>query len=231
MADSNSTKQTAVDPALPEKKKGRRRLIGAAVFLTGAAVLFSLVFDHEPKPPTPELALKIPPREATMPASTAPAAVKPEAAKTETPTVEPAKVEPPKAEPPKVEPPKAEPAKAEPAKAEVAKAEPVKAKPKKPDAKPTAEEDPFAKLTSPKPLATGQTGFMVQIGAFSSNEKLDAAIASAKEAGFKVLTEKIKTTNGQRTRVRVGPFPDKDAANSAREKLKSRGLEPAVIAL
>jgi DedD protein len=219
MAESNSSKQTAVDPALPEKKRGRRRLIGAGVFLAGAAVLLSLVFDHEPKPPTPELALKIPPKEKMGTEG----------------TVKPTEVALPKpAEPVKVDPPKAEPIKPEVAKPDTVKAEPIKptvvAK-AEPPKKPEANDDPFAKLSKTKPMATGQTGFIVQIGAFSSAEKLDAAVAKAKEAGFKVTTEKIKTVNGDRTRVRVGPFANKDSANAAREQLKAVGLEPAVIAL
>ncbi len=226
MAESNSTKQSAVDPALPEKKRGRRRLIGAAAFLAGAAVLLSLVFDHEPKPPTPELALKIPPKEKVG----AEGAVKPPEATLAKPA-EPVKAEPAKPEPAKVEAVKPEAVKPEAVKPEsvkpavVAKVDPPKDKPKKPE----ANDDPFAKLT--KPMATGQTGFVVQIGAFSSAEKLDAAVSKAKEAGFKVTTEKIKTVNGDRTRVRVGPFANKDSANAAREQLKAVGLEPAVIAL
>jgi DedD protein len=227
MADSNNSKNTPVDPALPEKKRGRRRLIGAAAFLVGAGVLLSLLFDHEPKPPTPELALKIPPKEKLAePNPAAPTAKpsQPAAAPSVTPSPEPPA--------PKVvqtpEPGKTETAKVESPKPAAAKVDSTKAKPKKPEA---ADDDPIAKIATGKGLTAGQGGFVVQIGAFSSTEKLEAAIATAKEAGFKVITEKVKTVNGDRTRVRVGPFADKDAANNAREKLKDRGLEPAVIAL
>jgi DedD protein len=223
MAEANSTKQTAVDPALPEKKRGRRRLIGAAAFLAGAAVLLSLLFDHEPKPPTPELALKIPPKEKIIAEPTAP-----------TPPVPPAVAMVPAPTPTQATAPGPAPvSKPAPApEAKVTDAPVVKPEAPKPKAKvPAATEDPFAKLATPKALASGQGGFVVQIGAFSSSEKLDAAVAKAKEAGFKVNTEKVKTVNGQRTRVRVGPFKDKESANAAREQLKAVGLEPAVIAL
>jgi DedD protein len=251
MADSSSRNQAA-DPALPEKKRGRRRLVGAAVFLAGAAVIASLVFDHEPKPATPELALKIPardkslteqpvaekssekvggPQPAAVPSQTpAPLLVPslptatPAIPKQEVPSVQVPKVEPPEVNLPKVEAPKQENAKVEAPKAE------AKAKDKDPLATLSREAN-AGKTTASTATATTSGSFMVQIGAFSSDEKLNAAVAKAKEAGYKVVTEKVKTTNGERTRVRVGPFKSREAANAARSKLKEQGLEPALIAL
>ena len=261
MPETSSKKSAAMDPALPEKKRGRRRLIGALALFVGAAVILSIVFDHEPKPVSPDLQLKIPPRDkspvavaaptdpnqaiasnlpvaVTVPTETAPpkteiaaqdtgkaadaiaptasgapvpAAVKPELAKETAIKAVPQKVE------PKVE----------------TKVEPKAEKPAT-QSSPKSEDDPIAKLTEQskagnKPGSSGS--FMVQIGAFSSEEKLEAARAKAKSAGFKTVTEKVVTTNGERTRLRVGPFSDRAAAAAARDKLKSEGLEPALIAL
>lgn len=266
MADSSSRSQAA-DPALPEKKRGRRRLVGAAVFLAGAAVIASLVFDHEPKPATPELALKIPARDkspveipvvekpsekaggdqpASVPSqipvplvvpnapSATPAVPKQESTVVEAPKVETPKVEAPKIEAPKIEAPKQEPVNVETPKVDVPKVDVPKSESPKAEAK-LKDKDPLATLSreanAGKATATAGSGFMVQIGAFSSDEKLSAAVAKAKEAGYKVVTEKVKTTNGERTRVRVGPFKSREAANAARSKLKEQGLEPALIAL
>jgi DedD protein len=256
MADSSS-RSPAADPALPEKKRGRRRLVGAAVFLAGAAVIASLVFDHEPKPVTPELALKIPARDkspveqpvaekpseiaggdqpASVPSQTpvplvvpnAPSAT-PAVPKQESTVIEAPKVEAPKVEAPKIDAPKIATPKIEAPKQDSAKIESPKAEAKSKD------KDPLATLSreanAGKTTAAAGSGFMVQIGAFSSDEKLSAAVAKAKEAGYKVVTEKVKTTNGERTRVRVGPFKSREAANAARSKLKEQGLEPALIAL
>ncbi len=270
MADSSSRNQAA-DPALPEKKRGRRRLVGAAVFLAGAAVIASLVFDHEPKPATPELAIKIPARDkssvepsasAVVPPVTGPSTspntpaaptpnvprqegVVPEVPKVDSPKIEAPKVEIPKldspkqeiakTEAPKIDAPKVEIPKVEAPKTEVAKVEPPKVDPPKVDPPKTKDKDPLATLSreanGSKVAVAPATGFMVQIGAFSSDEKLNAAVAKAKEAGFKVSTETIKTTNGERTRVRVGPFKSRESANAARAKLKEQGLDPALIAL
>ncbi len=271
MADSSSRSQAA-DPALPEKKRGRRRLVGAAVFLAGAAVIASLVFDHEPKPATPELALKIPARDkspvetpvtekssekaggdqpANVPSQTPVPLVVPnapsatptvpkqentvvEAPKVAAPKIEVPKIEAPKIEAPKIEAPKQESAKVEVPKVDAPKVDAPKPESTKAEAK-SKDKDPLATLSreanAGKATAAAGSGFMVQIGAFSSDEKLTAAVAKAKEAGYKVVTEKVKTTNGERTRVRVGPFKSREAANAARSKLKEQGLEPALIAL
>jgi DedD protein len=231
-AKSASTSTKGIDPALPQKKRARRRLIGALTFLAGAALLFSLVFDHEPKPSTPELALKIPPKDKS--------AVEPDPKAPEV-----------KAADSKVE-AKAPAAKPDPAPVAVVPAVPsaVTTETAKPADKITeksaekkaavvASADPIERLTreqtaKQKPSDTvekASAGFMVQIGAFSSQEKLQAALDRAQAAGFKTKTEKIDTPKGERTRVRIGPFPDRATANSAREKLKAQGLEPALIAL
>jgi DedD protein len=40
----------------------------------------------------------------------------------------------------------------------------------------------------------------------------------------------VKTDRGDRVRVRVGPFPSREAAEQARASLKAAGIEAAVIA-
>ncbi len=230
-----------IDPALPEKKRGRRRLIGAAAFLAGAAVLFSVVFDHEPKPANPELSIKIPPKDKSAVGESVPApktesavvsqpstppAVAPATPTVEAPKVEAPKVEAPRAEPPKVEAPKVEPPKLEAPKLETPKVEAQKAEPKA-GAKASQRSDPLEALTKEASAAS----FMVQIGAFSSETKLETALSNAKKLGYKPQSELVKTKSGERTRVRVGPFNSREAANKARDKFKAMGYEPVLIAL
>ena len=247
MPETTSKKSNAMDPALPEKKRSRRRLIGALALFVGAAVILSVVFDHEPKPASPDLQLKIPARDK----SPVGAASSPDAGQTaisSAPTVvavpnetapqegakpaDTAAISAPTATSSKPEPIKEATTKAATAKVETK----VETKPDKPAPQSPAksEDDPIAKLTEQtkagnKPGSAGS--FMVQIGAFSSEDKLEAARAKAKAAGFKTVTEKVVTANGERTRLRVGPFSDRAAAAAARDKLKSEGLEPALIAL
>ena len=223
MPETTPKKSTAMDPVLPEKKRGRRRLIGALALFVGAAVILSIVFDHEPKPASPDLQLKIPVRDKSPVAVVAPADPSPTAPVAVT---SPTETAPPKAEP--ISPVTDAPAVVAPPRVEPKPDKPAPASPSK------SEDDPIAKLTEQtkagnKPGSSGS--FMVQIGAFSSEEKLEAARAKAKAAGFKTVTEKISTANGERTRLRVGPFADRAAAAAARDKLKTEGLEPALIAL
>ena len=53
----------------------------------------------------------------------------------------------------------------------------------------------------------------------------------ARKAGVRVYTETVQTAQGERTRVRVGPFASREAADQARAKLKAVGVESAVVPL
>jgi DedD protein len=71
----------------------------------------------------------------------------------------------------------------------------------------------------------------VQIGAFSSSEKVKELREKLAAAGLKTYTETLNTAQGERTRVRVGPYPSHEAAEKARERVKGVGLDGAVIPL
>ncbi|MES2740421.1 MAG: SPOR domain-containing protein [Pseudomonadota bacterium] len=61
----------AADPVLPEKKRARRRLVGAVALALGVAVGLPMVLDSEPKPLNADIAIDIPPKD--KPADAAPA--------------------------------------------------------------------------------------------------------------------------------------------------------------
>ncbi|MEI6546816.1 MAG: SPOR domain-containing protein, partial [Burkholderiales bacterium] len=82
------------------------------------------------------------------------------------------------------------------------------------------------KQSAPKPGGK----YLIQVGAFSSDSAASAALERIQGAGLRGFTEKIKTDRGERIRVRAGPFPTRDVAEQAREKLKATGLEAALIA-
>jgi DedD protein len=77
----------------------------------------------------------------------------------------------------------------------------------------------------------GAGSFAVQIGAFSSSEKVKDLREKLGAAGLKSYTETLNTAQGERTRVRVGPYPSHEAAEKARERVKGVGLDGAVIPL
>ncbi len=77
------------------------------------------------------------------------------------------------------------------------------------------------------PTAPGASGaeasFAVQLAAFSDDKGANALAARLKRSGYSAYTEPLKTSRGTLYRVRVGPYPSKDAAAAARDKLKGEG--------
>ena len=88
---SPNRKAKVVDPILPEKKRARRRLIGAVALVLAAVIGLPMVLDSEPKPNADDISIQIPSKDkapalvehAGQPASsTASAAVMPSKSKT-----------------------------------------------------------------------------------------------------------------------------------------------------
>jgi DedD protein len=72
-------RKDAPDPVLPEKKRARRRLVGAIALALAAAVGIPMLLDSEPKPLSGDIAIQIPSKEkaAPMAAPAVPAAPAP----------------------------------------------------------------------------------------------------------------------------------------------------------
>jgi DedD protein len=200
--------RTISDEELQLKRRARRRLIGAVVLVTAIVVVLPMVLDSEPKPVGREISVRIPspdagpfagqlaPLPAQKGAKAAPKEPETVAAAPETKATAAAPVQeaPPVAEKPK--------AKAAP------KKEPAKPKPK-PKAKPAK-------------AAEGQ--FAVQVVALADAGRAQQMQEKIAAAGIKSYTEVVKTAKGDVTRVRAGPFPTREAAEKAREQLKSLGM-------
>ncbi len=59
----SSEAQEPLDPALPEKRRARRRLIGATALVLAAIIGLPMIFDSEPKPFSDDIAIQIPARD------------------------------------------------------------------------------------------------------------------------------------------------------------------------
>lgn len=222
------------DEELQLKKRARRRLVGAIVLVTAVAVVLPMILDSEPKPATQSINIQIPSPEAGV-LSAKPAPLKP----AEKPAVaaEPAAAEP--VPPPKAE-TKAEP-KAEskpeptvatkPEAAVVAKAEP-KVEPKavpKPQSAPSPAK-PAAKTEAPAKTKAPATGaFVIQVAALSDAAKAKELQAKISGGGLKAYTEIVQTSKGPVTRVRVGPYASREAAEKARTSLQRLQLDGKVV--
>jgi DedD protein len=73
-------------------------------------------------------------------------------------------------------------------------------------------------------------GFAVQLAAFADDKGANSLAGRLKRAGYTAYTEPLKTSKGTLWRVRVGPYPSREAALAARDKLKTEGQNGIVAA-
>jgi len=193
------------------RRRGRQRLIGAIALVAILVVFVPMVLDSEPRPPRPDRALVIPPKADAPPLPTPPPAA---------PS--------PKTEPAKVDPPKVDPAKVDPAKTAILETKQVAPK-APPSATPPPAPPGAAPATSSAPPKL--EGFAVQVGAFRDEDKLAQARQKLATAGVLHYTERLEAKEGPLTRLRAGPFPTRQAAESALAKLKLAALDGKVVPL
>jgi DedD protein len=200
------------DEELQLKKRARRRLVGAIALVLLVVVFLPMFLDSEPKPLNQDIAITIPPIPA--PETPAPPSGPPAIAGLPQGTPEPA------AKPAEPVPPSS-PATSAPTRTETPAAE---IKPSaKPESRPAAELKPVPKPES-RPVTTAGDGYVVQLGAFSNSANAKALQKKLHENKFKAYTELVKSPGGDRTRVRVGPYASREAADKARDQLRSRKL-------
>ena len=116
-----------------------------------------------------------------------------------------------------------------------------------PEPKPTATPEPAkpakvdndeakraaAILAGNAPAAAEPAGkgpHVVLIGAFANEANVQNIKSKLGELGIKVYTEPLDSPQGKKTRVRAGPFPSREAADKALEKMKRIGVSGVVAA-
>jgi DedD protein len=228
----------------PLVRRARRRLIGAIALVLVAVIALPMIFDSERKVPDGEISIHIPSQDVLPAAALAKPAVEPaprdasagpraapEIPKPAAPRADAGQSDAPKPEQ------KAAPAKPEPA----AKAAPLaKADASgksdssgKPIAPGKAEGTPGADAARAAAILEGRAppdgGFAVQIGAFGAEDKVREAREKLGAAGIRTYTEKLETRGGERTRVRAGPFAARDAAETARDRIRALGFTDATV--
>jgi len=82
----------------------------------------------------------------------------------------------------------------------------------------------------PRPKAKTAEAFVFQLGVFANPDNAKQVRDRAASAGIKSYTEQVTGQQGEQTRVRAGPFTSRSAAEKARDKLKSLGLEVGQVA-
>lgn len=215
------------DEELQLKKRARRRLVGAIVLVTAVAVVLPMILDSEPKPATQNISIQIPSPDAGV-VSTKPAPLKP--VETATPAATPVAAAPAAPAPaeskaaPKAE-SKPEP---KPEPKPVAKAESKAVTPVKPAGKPESAVK-SKDGAQEKPPAAASGGFVIQVIALSDADKAKELQGKITAAGLKAYTEVVRTAKGPVTRVRVGPYASREAAEKARAQLQPLQLDGKVV--
>jgi DedD protein len=194
------------DDELNLRRKARRRLIGAVALTLAVVVILPMVLDSEPNISGKDIDLSIP---------------DPNRAGKFVPRVAISDAALPSAGSAVVAAPATVPVQA-----------PDAAKPVAAPARQKAEMPGKAQPASQKSADTGNTaklvsaeGFVAQIGAYSNQGTAKQELKKLKQWGFKAYTEKI----GDKTRVRVGPYPDRDKAEKVGHQLEKHGYHPVIV--
>jgi len=237
-------REEPVDPVLPEKKRARRRLVGAIALVLAAVIGLPMILDSEPRQLPDDIDIQIPSKDTPAPAAQAKAGLVAKAdtnaarnsLSAEEEIVEPETSAPAPAVAPKetvketvkVEPKPVEAEKKPP----VASAKPEAAEPKAaPHAPSTSKADDAARarailegkpVASATPHASGKV--VLQVAALASQDKVNELQKKLQAAGLKSYTQKVATESGERIRVRIGPFANEAEADKARAKLTKIGL-------
>ncbi|MGH8751178.1 MAG: SPOR domain-containing protein [Burkholderiales bacterium] len=99
-----------------------------------------------------------------------------------------------------------------------------------------AQKDAVLPLPAPQPAKpaapaidkTGSKAYVVQLAAFSSGEKAKQMQQKLAASGVRAYTEVLKTAEGEKTRVRAGPYDSQEAAEKALDRLKTLGIDGVV---
>jgi len=209
------------------RQRARHRLIGATVLVLIAVIGFPMVFDTKPRELASDIRIDMPERDA----------VRPSQAPTAPPVVEAQAPVPDEVKAPASQAPEPEP------KDMAKQPELPVADVKKPEAKPAENKVAETKaapkeevLNTTKPdTDAGKTDdaprFIVQVGAFSDEDKVREVRAKLEKAGLKTYVHVAQTKDGKRTRVRIGPFANKEEAQKTVTKVKALNLTAAVLTL
>jgi DedD protein len=202
------------DEQVQLRRRARRRLIGAMALVTVIAVVLPWVLESEPRPSEGEVSIQIPSPD-SGPFNPRVAPGKDIGQRRESGADAPAQAP-------------ADPAKG-PDDTLRAEQDKVLAAPDKP--LPREKPSPGAvesKKSADKADVPDAKQFVVQIAALADADKARDIQQELATKGLKAYTEKIKIAGGEVTRVRIGPFASREAADNERLRLAALGFEGSV---
>lgn len=217
------------------RKRARHRLIGASILVLIAVLGFPLIFDSQPRPVPVDIAIEIPSRSTVKPGtpivSPAPPQVAPAPAAPTAPTSPATSTQSAVPSPVPAQAslqaqeeivPKSSAAASVPSSADVPGPAP-KAQASRTPAAPGGKQEAAA--------ASGSSRVVVQVGAYADPAKARETRQKLEKAGLKTYTQVVETKDGQRTRVRVGPYSSREEAEQVAAKIKALDLPASILAL
>lgn len=228
------------DEEVQLRKRARRRLVGAVALVILVVALAPLVLDRAPKPSAQHIDVQMPPA-GGQPGDAASAAGTPQTSGAQGVAGQPSAAEAPNA--PSAQPavgaaPDARSPASEPSAAPITPppaptampgnqgAAPVAPAPDEGGAPPAQSEHALPAHAGGQAHASADA-YAVPIIATVSLDKARALKQKLQKAKLPVYLE--KTPDGGKTRVRVGPFKQKDAAERARQRLVKLGFDPGKV--
>ena len=207
----------------PEKQRARHRLIGAATLVLIAVIGLPQILDQQPKPVANDITVQI---VSNLPN---PAAGVLNAEPDKKPPVEvKAEPKPELASPAPASPPVAVPKPASPAPA--TSNAPNKSLGLAPGEELVSTSKEPAGAADVKVAANGK--FVIQIGAFASEERANGWVAKLKENKIPYYVLTRNNAEGVKLYLlRAGPFTEREAAESAEKRIRSLGLSPRIVEL
>ena len=216
-----------LDPMLPEKQRARRRLIGATALVLAAIIGLPMIFDADPnKPLADDIETQIPDKLSPLPDSPVPQTAAPSEPRVVAPKAAEDKT---LAEPPVS--PKADATtgatEVKPATETAKKVKPVSEVSDQPAAEKTADRKESADEDK-SPAKEKPRKYVLQVAAVNSKAKAEELQNRLKESGIKAYWQKVNAKDGERFRVRVGPFASREEAEKMHTRVKKAGLNGSV---
>ncbi|WP_075259125.1 SPOR domain-containing protein [Herbaspirillum camelliae] len=222
-------KDGGADPLLPEKKRARRRLIGAVALALAVVIVLPMILDSEPKPLNDDIAIQIPSKDQPASGAAQPAAnaAKQASLDQKEEIVEPASIAPEPATAPATAAAPAQPA-AAPVEAVAPK---VVEKPvEKPAEKPV--DKPVPKIEEKKPVVVEhreepkKEAAKPKASAPSAHDDSARALAilEGKSGAAAAPAEKKPAASGGKFVIQVAALATQDKVNELRNKLSAAGI-------
>ncbi|MFI4922787.1 MAG: SPOR domain-containing protein [Burkholderiales bacterium] len=191
--------RTISDEQLHLKKRARRRLIGAITLVTLLVLLLPMLLDVEHKPVSQDINIQIQtPNGGSFASRVIPV---PEKTGTAEAAVKPQQIE-------------------------------ITTPPLPPAPKPSADKETATTAQGKNektPKAENRSGaYVVQLAAFAHKDNAKQLQQKLSSNGIRSYTEVLKTAHGEKTRVRAGPYENRDEAEKVLDQIKVLGFNGVV---